>query len=348
MWPASRKSYPKQFFPLLEGKSFFQHTVARFKQIYDPADILVSTEGKYAHFVHEQAPEIPRENVIAEPERRDNLAAISLVTALAAKRFPGDVLFFSWSDHLVKKQDLFLKYVKLAADYAAETGRPVSINERPTFPNIHDGWLKVGKEVDQVDGEKLYEIEKFIEKPNLQTARRLFRSKGYLIHTGYGAWRIDTLVNYFKNYANDAYSHAEAIAETWGTDQFEETLKAKYSLIEKNSIDYGLFEKIPANERITLSVDTGWQDAGTWQLLYESLAPSAGHNLVEGGTQAKFLDSEGNLIFGPKGKMIAVMGLSNIAVLDTPTGLLVCPLEKTSRVKELFSQLEKENPEFVE
>lgn len=187
MWPASRKSYPKQFFPIIGGKSFFEHTLDRFKKAYNPEDILISTEVTYAHFIYELAPEIPRENVIIEPERRDNLAAIALVTAIAAKRFPEEVLFFSWSDHLIKKEALFLKYVAIAGEYALKTGSPVSVNEYPTFPNIYDGWLKFGESTDKVNGEKIYEIEKFIEKPNLQTAKRLFRSKGYLIHTGYGA-----------------------------------------------------------------------------------------------------------------------------------------------------------------
>ncbi len=347
MWPASRKSYPKQFFPIIGGKSFFEHTLHRFEKAYKPEDILISTEATYADFIYKLAPEIPVENVIIEPERRDNLAAIALVTALCEKRFPGEVIFFSWSDHLIKKEKEFLQYVKVAGDYAHETGTPVSVNEYPTFPNIYDGWLHFGNKINTYNGVNLYEIEKFIEKPNLQTAKRLFKSKGYLIHTGYGAWRIDRLVGYFKEYAGESYAHVEKIAQTWGTDQFESTLKSEYGKIEKNSIDYGLFEKIPANERLTMAVDTGWQDVGTWQLMFESLASDAEANLVEGEGKARFIDASGNLVVGSKGKMVAVIGLSNIAVIDTPTGLLVSSLEKTARVKELFGMLEKDDPDFV-
>ncbi len=347
MWPASRKSYPKQFFPILGGKSFFEHTLHRFEKAYKPEDILVSTESTYAHFVYELAPEIPKENVIVEPERRDNLAAIALVTALCEKRFPGEVIFFSWSDHLIKKESEFLRYVSLAGEYALRTGTPVSINEYPTFPNIYDGWLKFGEKFESTGEENLYEIEKFIEKPNLQTAKRLFKSKGYLIHTGYGAWRIDRLATYFKKYASEAYSHVTTIASEWGTPKFGEILKSEYAQIEKNSIDYGLFEKIPANERLTMAVDTGWQDVGTWELMFESLATGPDENLVEGEGQATFLDANGNLVISPAGKMISVIGLSNMAIIDTPTGLLVCPLDKTSKVKELFGILEKEYPDFV-
>ncbi len=347
MWPASRKSYPKQFFPIIGGKSFFEHTLHRFEKAYSPSDIIISTEKTYAHFIDELAPEIPKENIIIEPERRDNLAAIALVTAICAKRFPNEVVFFSWSDHLVKKESEFLKYVSLAGEYALNTGTPVSINEYPTFPNIYDGWLKYGGKVDDFKGQHLYQIEKFIEKPNLQTAKRLFKSDGYLIHTGYGAWRLDRLSGYFKTYATESYNYAETIADVWGTESYEEVLKECYAKIEKNSIDYGLFEKIPANERLTLAVDTGWQDVGTWQLMFESLATDPEQNLIEGEGKATFLDANGNLVVSPKGKMISVIGLSNMAIIDTPTGLLVSPLENTSRVKELFAILEKDNPDFV-
>lgn len=94
-------------------------------------------------------------------------------------------------------------------------------------------------------------------------------------------------------------------------------------------------------------MDTGWQDVGTWQLMFESLAKGPEENLVEGEGKATFLDANGNLVVSPKGKMISVIGLSNMAIIDTPTGLLVSPLEDTSRVKELFAILEKDNPDFV-
>lgn len=348
MWPASRKSYPKQFFPLLGGKSFFRITVDRFLKQYDPKDIIVSTEHKYAHFIHEQAPELPKENVILEPERRDNLAAIGLTAALIHHRFPNEVIFFSWSDHLIKNEKEFLACVKIAGEHAATTGIPVSIDQEPTFPSVHSGWIKLGPLDSKLDGRKLYIIDKHIEKPNLQTARRLFRSSKYLIHTGYGAWRSDILFGYYEKYAPEAYTHLKKIAEAYGTKNYDEVLKKEYSEIEKVSIDYGLFEKIPSNERRTLRVDFGWKDVGTWQLMYESLAEDAEFNLIEGDIKTQFMESSGNLVLGQGGKMISVLGLSNIAVIDTPTGLLVSSLEKTSLVKNLFATLEKENPEFVE
>jgi mannose-1-phosphate guanylyltransferase len=348
MWPASRKSYPKQFFPLLGGKSFFQNTVARFEKVFDAKDIIVSTEAQYVSFIHKQAPEIPQTNVIGEPERRDNLGAIGLVTALIEHKFPGEVMFFSWSDHLIDKEEMFLKAVTIAGAYTKETGRPVSIDQEPTYPTVHNGWLKMGKKVDDYHRHKLVEIEKHIEKPNIQTAKKLFHSGKYLIHTGYGAWRSDVLMNYYEKYAPEVYKGLLKILKAYGTNSYEKVLKAEYSKFEKVSVDYGLFEKIPARTRLTIPLEMGWRDAGTWELLYDSLARKEEETVVEGGADIELNDSSGNLIVGPKGKLISVIGLSNIAVIDTPDGLLICDLAKTQRVKEVFARLESDMPKYVD
>jgi len=348
MWPASRKSYPKQFYPLIGGKSFFRHTVDRFEKAFEPKDIIVSTEARYLDFVHKIAPEIPKENVIGEPERRDNLAAIGLAVAILHKRFPNEVVFFSWCDHLIKYEERFLKLVKLASKISLETGHPVSLDQRPLYPSVHLGWLKIGKEREKANGHRVYEIEKHIEKPNIHKARKFFKSDQYLLHTGYGAWRSDTLMNYYQKYAKKAFVHLDAIASTWGEQNYETVLKKEYAKIEKNSIEYGLFEKIPSHERYTIPMDVGWQDAGTWQLMYESLAREEDANLVEGEADTHFIDASGNLVVGPKNKLISIIGVSNIVVVDTPTGLLVCSLDKTKDVKELFAILEKNKPQYVE
>ena len=347
MWPVSRKSSPKQFYPLIGGKSFFQITVARFKKKFKPEDIFVSTESKYVKFVHDQAPEIPKENVIGEPERRDNLGAIGLAAAIINKRFPNEVIFLSWSDHIIDKETDFLKAVIASGEYAKETGRPVSIDQMPTFPSVHNGWVKLGKTSDEFKGHRIVEIEKHVEKPDLETAKKYFNSDSYLIHTGYESWRTDVFLEYYKKYAPEVYKGLMKIVVSMGTKMWETELYREYHKFEKVSIDYGLFEKIPSHERLTIPLDFGWRDSGTWGLFYESFATAKNPSVVE-GSQAEFIDSNNNLVIGPAKKMISIIGLSNIAVIDTPDGLLVSDMEDTPKVKDLFAKLEKEKPEFVD
>jgi mannose-1-phosphate guanylyltransferase len=305
MWPESSKSNPKQFRTIVKGKSFFQKTFERYTKVFEAKDILVSTEARYQQYILDQAPEIPRENIILEPERRDNLGAIGLVTALVEKRFPKEVMFFSWSDHFIGNVDEFLKAIKAACEYTNKTGTSVSINEKPTYASIHNGWVEYGEKIDEENGYQIYKIVRHIEKPDQETANKFFKTENFLIHTGYATWRSDLMLSYYKEYAPSVYEGLVKIMDAWGTDKYKEVLKAEYSKFEKISVDYGLFEKLPSDIRTTMAVETGWEDAGTWELFY-------------------------------------------IVVVDTHGALLVCKMDDTAKVKDLFKKLEEENPEFVD
>lgn len=347
MWPASRKSYPKQFFPVVKGKSFFQNTVARFKKSFDPKDIFVSTEEPYVPYVHKQSPEIPKENIIVEPERKDMLGAVGLVSATIEKKFPGEVMFFSWSDHLIGNEKRFLKAVKAASEYTKKTGKPVSIDSKPTFPSVHNGWLEQGKIVDRLDGYKIYETVQHFEKPNEVTAKRFLKAGNYLIHTGYGAWRSDLMLSYYKKYAPKVYEGLKRIMDAMGTKHYESVLKSEYGKFEKVSIDFGLFEKLPKGLRLNIPVAFGWRDAGTWQLFFDAMLDPGERDVVEGDSKTLFIDSFKNLVVGLGGRIITIVGLKNVAVIDTKDALLVCDLDDTEKVKELFKELEKNMPGYV-
>src|SRR4030042_3571004 len=145
MWPISRKSLPKQFYPIIKGKSFFEITFSRFRKVFEPEDIYVSTEARYVKFIRKQAPSIPLKNIIAEPERKDNLAAIGLATAVIHKHSPNEVMLISSRAHLINQEDEFLRAFKTAGEYAGETGLIVSVDEEPKYPNVHLGYVKLGE-----------------------------------------------------------------------------------------------------------------------------------------------------------------------------------------------------------
>ena len=345
MWPTSTKSHPKQFRAIVKGRSFFQRTVERFTKAFDSNDILVSTEARYKQYILDQAPEIPSENIILEPERRDNLGAIGLVTAIVEKRFPGEVMFFSWSDHFIGKVDEFIKAIKAACEYT-KSGVSVSLNEKPTYPSIHNGWVEFGDKVGEEAGFAVYKVVKHIEKPDETKANEFFKSGKYLIHTGYASWRSDLMLSYYKEYAPSVYEGLVKIMDSWGTEGYEEVLRVEYAKFEKVSVDTGLFEKLPSDLRLTMATETEWEDAGTWELFYKAMIEPNETDVVEGEVKVKNIDSSGNLIIGEGEKMIALVGLKNVVVVDTHGALLVCNMDETAKVKDLFKRLEEENPEF--
>ena len=174
LWPISRKSFPKPFVPLVNGQSFFQMTYYRYRKVYKPEDIFVSTEDIYVLFVKRQVPEVPNNNIIAEPERKDILAACGLATAIVNKYFPGEAVLISWAKHLIAKESVFLEAVAAAGEFAAKTGLIVSVDSKPAYPSVHNGWVKLGKTLGTVNKFKIVAIEKHIEKPDEPLAEKLY------------------------------------------------------------------------------------------------------------------------------------------------------------------------------
>lgn len=349
LWPVSRVSVPKPFIKLVKGKSFLQITYERYRKDFKPEEIFISTEDIYVPLVKKQVPAVPKNNIIAEPERKDILAACGLATAIVNKYFPGAPVLISWAKHLIGKERVFLDAVAAAGEFAEKTGLIVSVDSKPTYPSVHQGWVKMGKTLDNVNGYKIIELEKHVEKPEVKVAKKLFNSGNWLINTGYRVWKTDVMLKYYKKYQPAMYDGLEKISQAWGTKKQISVLESEYHEFKKESIEYGIFEKMPRNVRATIAADMGWEDIGiSWEEFYKALITPKQQTVVEGGADTETIDAKNNLIFGPKDKMIAVIGLSNIAVVDTPDGLLVCPLKDSQKVKTLYKKLEHYYKEYVE
>jgi mannose-1-phosphate guanylyltransferase len=348
LWPMSRVSFPKPFVPLLRGKSFFQITYSRYRKVYGPEEIFVTTEEPYVSYVRKQAPEIPRKNIIVEPERKDLLAACGLATAVVNKYYPGEAILISWAKHIMERESVFLNAVAVAGEYAERTGLIVSVDAEPGYATIHNGWVKKGKVLEKMDGFKILELEKHIEKPKQSIANKLYESGEWLVNTGYRVWETDLMLGYYKKYQPEIHKGLMKIVGAWGTKQQDRILREEYAKFVKDSIEYGIFEKMPGNIRATIPADMGWEDIGmSWEWYYKSLITPKEKTVVEGEADTQFIDSKRNLVIGPKGKMISLIGVSDIAVVDTPDGLLVCKLSETQKVKDLYKKLERYHKEYI-
>lgn len=338
MWPISNLSHPKQFESLLGSKSMFRQTIDRVLKGFSPKDLYIGTSANFGPFLREQATEVPKENFILEPAMRDNLGAVGLATSIIAKRHPDSVMIILWgADHIVQKEAEFLKAIKQAAQLAYDNRVIVHVDTPPSYPSVHNGWIKVGKVIKQVNGHKIYEFIRQVEKPNEETAKRFFESKDYLIHVGYMATRPQTLLDHYRQYAPDAMAILNRISPAIDTPEFKAVLKTEYPKFEKVSVDYGLFEKLPPKSQWELPVDMGWVDVGTWELLYHGLPKDKAGNVVFGKVQ--LLETKNSLIICKDEGVIGAVGLDGMIVVDTEDGLLVCPLAQAPKVKQLYAAL---------
>lgn len=338
MWPISNLSHPKQFESLLGKKSMFRQTIDRVLKGFSPEDLYIATSIKFGPFLKEQAGEVPTSNFILEPAMRDNLGAVGLAAAMINQRHPEAVMVILWgADHIVQKEAEFLRAIKQAAQLAYENQVIVHVDTPPSYPSVHNGWIKIGKVIKTVNNHKIYEFIRQVEKPNEETAKRFFKDKDYLIHVGYMATRPQLLLNHYKTYAPDAYAVLSKIIPTIDKPGFKATLNREYPRFEKVSVDYGLFEKLPPKSQWELPVDMGWVDVGTWELLYQGLPKDKQGNVVFG--QVKLLDTKNSLIICKDEGVIGAVGLESMIVVDTEEGLLVCPLNQAPKVKQLYASL---------
>lgn len=338
MWPISNLKHPKQFEGLLGNKSMFRQTVDRVLKGFAPQDIYISTSVQFGQFLQEQAQEIPQENFILEPSMRDNLGAIGLAASVIHHRHPNSVMVILWgADHIVQNQAAFLSAIKAAAKLAFSHNLIVHIDTPPSYPSVHNGWIKIGKQVKSIKEYKVFEFIRQVEKPNESTAKEFFKSKDYLIHVGYMATRPVLLLQYYQQYAPDTYKILEKIQPSIDQPNFNAVLKKEYPKLEKISVDYGLFEKLPPKAQWELPVDMGWIDVGTWELLYHGLPKDKHGNVVIG--KAKLLDCADCLVISKDEATVGVIGLREMIVIDTEEGLLVCPLNQAPKVKQLYQQL---------
>lgn len=323
-------------------------TYERYRKAYKPEEIFVSTEDRYISYVKKQAPQVPERNIISEPERKDILAAIGLATTIINKYYPGETMLTSWAKHLIAKESVFLEAIAVAGEYAQKTGLIVSVDSKPTYPSEHLGWVRVGKTLTTIKDFKIREIEKHIEKPKEAVAKKLLESGDWIFNTGYRVWKTDVMLGFYKKLHPSMYEGLEKIAKAWGTQDQQSVLKREYHNFEKDSIEYGIFEKLEGNVRATIEADMGWEDVGiSWEMFYKSLITLKERTVIEGGCDTELMDAQNNLVFGPKKKMIAVIGLSDIAVVDTPSGLLVCKLADSEKVKDLYKKLERYHKEYT-
>lgn len=339
MWPISNMAHPKQFESILGDTSMFRETVERVLESFAPSDIFIATSGLFAQQIKKQALEIPSENFIFEPAMRDNLGALGLATAIIEKRHPGSTMILLWgADHLVKKVDVFLDALNKAASLASESDKMILVDAVATYPTVHNGWIEIGNKIQSYQDSDVYEFIRQVEKPDLVKAQEFYRSKNYLIHTGYMATRTSLLLQFYKEYAPSTYEIVQKITASLDTPEFESVLNAEYPKFEKLSVDYGLYEKLPSSTQCEMPADFGWVDVGTWELLYHGLEKDESGNVVIG--KANLINVKNSLIITKKTGIMGLIDLDGMIVVETDDDMLVAPLSSAPKVKELYTMIE--------
>src|SRR5512134_30963 len=242
LWPISRRETPKQLLPLLGKDTLFQSTVARLEKLFPPERILVVTVAEQAREMRKQVPDIPVENYLIEPAPRGTASVIALAAAVLRKRDPEAIMAIQTSDHYIRNRDLFHYLIRAAFD-VAQNNYLVTLGITPTYPATGYGYIQQGEPLDGEYRYPVYQVERFIEKPNEQTAQQLIRSGDHSWNSGMFVWRVDTILAEIEKRMPELYRVVNEIAAAWGTPEQNNIVQSHWYDLKSQIIDYGVMEK---------------------------------------------------------------------------------------------------------
>lgn len=333
LWPMSRANRPKQALQLVGNRTMFQHSVDRLAPVFKPESIFVVTRAEHAPILSEQVPELPQANFIIEPEGRGTAPAIALAAIHLRRLDPQATMVVVTADHYIAKEAVFRHAVQ-AAIQAAEQGHLVTLGISPTAPSTGYGYIQQGRQLGTALDLDYFQVERFTEKPDLDTARRMVQSGQYSWNSGMFVWRVDRIMEEFARQMPEFYAQLSQVEKTLATPAYEETLKHIWPRVAKQTIDYGVMEG--AADVVVFPVEIGWSDIGSWASLLELLPPDAEGNIITGPTLG--IDTHDSLIFG-KDRLIATIGIHGLVIVDTADALLICPKEREQEVREVVRRL---------
>jgi mannose-1-phosphate guanylyltransferase len=348
LWPMSRQKKPKQFQNLVDDESMLVQTIKRLS-FQKPEDIYVATNSEYQDLVLEQTQGLlPAANLIIEPALRDTAPCIGLIAkTLSQKSSPDEVMAVIYADHLIQDTDELKLKLKIAEQLAQEKNTLNIIEVKALYPNVNLGYVKIGKQTEEINGVAIHQFEKFVEKPDLPTAKKFLRAQSYLWNTGLFVWKVSTILDKFREFQPETFSILEKIGASMGQPDYQQKLIDLYPLCTKISIDYAIMEKVQTEEVRIIPADLGWNDIGTWDSIWSEIHDdeSADGNVTKG--EVITLDTKNSLIYPDGKKVIATIGLENVIIVDTPDALLVCSKERSHQIKQIIEKLKSSHPELL-
>jgi hypothetical protein len=334
-WPRSRVNMPKQFLSLTsDGKSMIQHTVERLKELVKIENVYIVTNELYVNLVKEHIPSIPNKNIIVEPVAKNTAPCIGLAAEHIAKKNPDSKMIVLPSDHLIRFNEIFIDTLKIALEVVEEGDNLATIGITPNYPETGYGYINFKKSDTLKDIKNVYEVLKFVEKPNLEVAKEYLNSGQYLWNSGMFVWKVSTILKCFKEFLPEIYNGLETIASSIDTNDYGKVLEKEFIKLSSESIDYGIMEK--AKNIYVIPGNFGWDDVGSWLSLERINKTNQDGNVIDGNVIS--IKTKNSIIQG-NGKLIATIGLENIIVVDTEDAILICNKENTQEVKEVINNL---------
>ena len=330
-WPYSRTENPKQFLDLLgTGRSLLQMSYDRILSLVPAHNVLILTNEQYAAKVREQLPDIPEDNILCEPARRNTAPCIAWAARHIAARDPEASMIVTPSDHLITREAEFERSIREGFDFVESHDALLTLGITPTRPETGYGYIQVGP---QVSG-AIHVVKTFTEKPDIELARTFLRTGEFFWNSGIFLWRASTILAAIAECAPDVHNVFEAGRDAFGTPAEAAFIAEAFPSCLNISIDYAVMER--ADNVYAETVSFGWNDLGTWSALYDISAKNRDGN-VTSGCQVLSYDCSGNIFTVRGDKLVVARGLRDYIIADAGDVLLICPKEDEQRIKQMVN-----------
>lgn len=345
LWPLSRKKSPKQFEPIIGEKSTLRLAVDRVEPVYGAENIFISTNERYSDIIRKQLPELPPNNVIGEPTRRDLAAAVGLAMVHLAHATPQEAqenepVAILWGDNYMDQVDVFRRVLDSAEKLvASQKAKIIFIGETPRFANDQLGWIGLGEEQGVVNGRSYFGFKSLRYRPPLAECQQMFAENTHVWNTGYFVTTIGFVRRQYQQLQPKMWAGLKEIEETIGQPNYQETLHRVYPNLDVISFDDAILHDIEPGDALVLHGEMGWSDPGTLYALKEAINPDLNANVTKGKVIAE--QSTDSLIFNYEAeKLVAVIGLEGMIVVNTEDAILVVHKDNIPLVKKVVNDLE--------
>ena len=301
------------------------------------------TVAEQARQMQIQAPVIPTENYVIEPQPRGTASVVALAAAVLKKRDPQAAMAILTADHFIRNKDLFHYLIRTAFQVAAKDYL-VTLGITPAFPSTGYGYIEQGEPLDGDYQYPVYKVRRFREKPDQETAEYMLRSGEHSWNSGMFVWKAGTILSEIERQMPELSKAIAEISNAWDSPSREDVLKPLWQDLKSQTIDYGIMEKA---ERVAVlpAGGLGWSDVGSWDSLFEVLFPDVNGNMPV-NAQHYLLDTHNTLVYGNNSeRLIVTIGLDDTIIVDAGDVLMVCKTDQSQRVRDVVEHLRKNNQE---
>ena len=337
-WPASRAAMPKQMLPLAGERSLLEDTAARLEGLVPAERMLVVTSERLAEAARAQLPQLPPENIVGEPCKRDTAPCVGLAALLVSRDDPDATMAVMPSDHVIRPAETFRDAIRQgAALVEASPGRLVTFGVPPSYPAESFGYIERGDLLAEPHGDaRAFAVKQFREKPPASVAREYLQAGTFLWNAGIFVWKAATILKALREHAGETLDRLERIAESWGSPVGPEVFREEFAAIKGISIDYAVLER--AADVAVIEASFAWDDLGSWSAVARQLGGDAEGNTVIGRHLG--IDTAGSIVRSEDGHLVVTMGLTDMLVVHTPDATLVAERSREEAVRQVVKQLE--------